>query len=578
VKLGAGDTTYNDESSPEEQYDSAGDVDEDIIMEEGDGLVHVHRCKHLKRGKEEVDIPVGVARLHSVKLPSLQMMPIYWSPVHDIASVIRGTWFYSDSMYPVEPAVANQLEMGYRELRPWSRTWKDELSSALSIGPEAEEKVVHKLWPTGDDENTSAAWKTGMAAPPQNSFCAAKCFNGEVAAEGTIEVVAPGEKHKDGNAIVRRYPNSHVVYKDATQAYILKPSLAPSSYYGRRPVAKIMRGLTVGIHVVRGFDWQKWDKIHPSTRSALAARVEKNAPASEVETAKKNLCAACEAKETHLSVSDLVLVIHGIGQKLSERVESFHFTHAINAFRRSVNVELENKQVQSVLQDNLGGIMVLPINWRANLSLEEGGSKGDNSDISDGSDFTLKDITPKTIPTVRNLLSDVLLDVPFYMSHHKPKMIEAVVYEANRVYGLWCQNNPKFHEEGRVHIIAHSLGSAMALDILTQQPTIPPHIDLKHKSRKINTKHFDFDTKNLFFAGSPAGFFLLLHRGKLVPRRGRHKPGAEGSDDETLTGEIGQFGCLAVDNLYNIMVNLLPYRLVHKANSCSTNMIQFRID
>lgn len=69
------------------------------------------------------DIPVGISRLHIVKLPKLLMSPIYWSPVHDVAAVTRGTWFYKDTMLPVEPPVANQLEIGYRELRPWSQTW-----------------------------------------------------------------------------------------------------------------------------------------------------------------------------------------------------------------------------------------------------------------------------------------------------------------------------------------------------------------------------------------------------------------------------------------------------------------------
>jgi hypothetical protein len=41
-----------------------------------------------------VDVPVGVARLHTVSLPTLQMRPIYWSPVNDMAVVLRATWFY----------------------------------------------------------------------------------------------------------------------------------------------------------------------------------------------------------------------------------------------------------------------------------------------------------------------------------------------------------------------------------------------------------------------------------------------------------------------------------------------------
>ena len=154
---------------------------------------------------------------------------------------------------------------------------------------------------------------------------------------------------------------------------------------------------------------------------------------------------------------------------------------------------------------------------------------------------------------MRNLISDVMLDIPYYLSHHKQKMIEAVTKEANRVYRLWCQNNPDFCETGRVHLIAHSLGSVMALDILSKQPTsLPEHLDLNGDS--VHNDMFEFDTKNLFFCGSPAGFFLLLNRANLLPRKGRNKQGAEGEDlGHGIAGETGMFGCLAVDNVYNIM-------------------------
>lgn len=44
--------------------------------------------------EENKDVVVGLARLHKVSLHTLQMEPIYWSPVNDIAIVTRGTWFY----------------------------------------------------------------------------------------------------------------------------------------------------------------------------------------------------------------------------------------------------------------------------------------------------------------------------------------------------------------------------------------------------------------------------------------------------------------------------------------------------
>lgn len=180
--------------------------------------------------------------------------------------------------------------------------------------------------------------------------------------------------------------------------------------------------------------------------------------------------------------------------------------------------------------------------------------------------FTLKDITAESIPAVRNLISDVMLDIPYYLSHHKKTMIEAVTKEANRVYRLWCKNNPWFEEIGRVHLIAHSLGSVMALDILSNQPTKLP--DQTHlRSGKPHTDMFEFDTKNLFFCGSPAGLFLLLHRAPLLPRKGRDKPETDGEDIAgEVAGDAGTYGCLAVDNLYNIMHYNDP--IAYRVNAC----------
>jgi hypothetical protein len=106
------------------------------------------------------------------------MQPIYWSPVNDVATVTRGTWFYKDSMCPVEPAVANQLEMGYRELRPWSQTWNDELNSAMEVGAAGEEKIAHRLWP--DENKISGSHKKNEHPISADPYCAARCFHGEV--------------------------------------------------------------------------------------------------------------------------------------------------------------------------------------------------------------------------------------------------------------------------------------------------------------------------------------------------------------------------------------------------------------
>lgn len=387
-------------------------------------------------------------------------------------------------------------------------------------------------------------------------FCAARCFHGEAAAQGFIEPALDGQSAAK-EPPSRPFANYHVVYKDSAHAFLLKPSLKPSAYYGRRPVQKITKGITVGVPVTRGFDQEAWGRLHdkaqaPSKPGASAAQ-------ESHESSGSGVCRACKAEKDRGQVTDLVLVAHGIGQKFAERVESFHFTHAINGFRRAVNMEMANPVVQRVLREDQNGLMILPLNWRMGLSFEDGGPLREE-DVSEYAPevFALEDIEPDTIPAIRSMISDVMFDIPFYMSHHKSKMINALVSEANRVYRLWCRNNPGFADKGRVHLIAHSLGTAMALDVLSRQPTCVPPLDVSNPEPE--TRHFEFDTKNLFLVGSPAGFFLLLERGALMPRRGRRKPGADPGDvaAQNITANAGTFGCLAVDNIYNVLAKEDP--------------------
>ncbi|KAL9009555.1 MAG: hypothetical protein Q9173_005425 [Seirophora scorigena] len=546
----------------------------------------VGRDRHLRRGHKkgiQATVTVGISRLHMVEIPDLKMGPIYWDPVHDISSVVRGTWFYKETMLPVPTDVANQLEEGYEYMKPWGQTYVDELNSCLEIGAEAESKLVHRLWPdvdTAKDDSrpTTARSKASLMATASTRLDHDhKARKNAIQQAGKPENMAAGRLEDPKDGIEKKYARCSVIYVNAKDAQILRPNQLPSAARGRKPLGPIRKGRAIGDPVVRGFDYKVWEKLHPPPKRRVAAEPAK----ASTETAKATVpyapsdsqerrksCVACMSADDRSKPTDLVLVIHGIGQKLSERVESFHFTHSINAFRRQINVELESQSVQPWLRQDLGGIMVLPINWRSTLKFEEGGPRP-NPNQKDGSssknEYTLKDITADSIPAVRNLISDVMLDIPYYLSHHKPRMIEAVIREANRVYRLWCKNNPGFEEHGRVHLIAHSLGSVMALDILSQQPTHLPKIGLT--SSRPRNDIFEFDTKSLFFCGSPAGFFLLLNKAPLLPRRGRAKPEAEGEDTNPgVAGEAGTYGCLAVDNLYNIMHYNDP--VAYRLNAC----------
>ena len=156
-------------------------------------------------------------------------------------------------MLPIDTAVANQLEAGYRELKPHTQTWRDEIQCAVEVGPDGEEKVSHPLWPQVTKRESKAKITSDEPSISSNPFCAARCFRGEAAAEGSLSLSA-NEDDSSQESSPRKYEQYHVIYKDERNAFLLKPSLKPSAYYGRRPLAKIVKGITIGIPVVRGFD------------------------------------------------------------------------------------------------------------------------------------------------------------------------------------------------------------------------------------------------------------------------------------------------------------------------------------
>ncbi|KAI9650879.1 hypothetical protein NHQ30_000914 [Ciborinia camelliae] len=546
----------NDESSNDTRKSHERDTTEDMEIE------GCKAYKHKEHSKCQVEVPVGTCRLHLVTLPGLMLKPIYWSSLYDKYSCIYATWFYKDTMCPVEPSVANQLEKGYRENECWTQTWDDQLCSAIEVGPEGEEKIAHRLWPK-EPESKASKYDASEHILSTDPYCAARCFYGEAAAEGKVE--DSDAKPTAANSISKKYPNSEVIYKNCEEAFILKPSLCPSAYYGRRPLTKIRNGACVGIAVVRGFNWKAWYKLQtPKKLTTVMKAQSKTAKYNNTDYNKLNACPACKVQDECEKVSDLCLVIHGIGQKLSERMESFNFTYAINSFRCEMKRELMNDDVKKVLREDFSGCMVLPVNWRANLSFEDGGPQKPGDKDRTGCDYSLDDITQENIPKVRQLISDVMLDIPYYMSGHKQKMIAALTAEANRIYRLWCKNNPGFHKDGRVHVLSHSLGSAMALEVLSKQHNSVP----AELSWRPNTKCFDFQTTNCFLAGSPCAFFLLLENKCLVPRKGIQKPGCECENGSTKDGfgDAGTFGCLAVDNLYNIMHCNDP--IAYRLNAC----------
>lgn len=171
---------------------------------------------------------------------------------------------------------------------------------------------------------------------------------------------------------------------------------------------------------------------------------------------------------------DLVLVWHGIGQKIAEEWKSLDFTLAVTNLRN-----LTRKRAGLAPPSDVGGkglseltkgrrVQMLPVMWRATLEdFEPTARDGDaHPDEHLDNNFTIDDIFSDTMPIIKQLISGVLFDIPLYLSHHREEIMSRVVRENNRIVRLFLQRNPRFFDNGgRISLIAHSLGAALATDV-----------------------------------------------------------------------------------------------------------------
>lgn len=235
-----------------------------------------------------------------------------------------------------------------------------------------------------------------------------------------------------------------------------------------------------------------------------------------------------------LPINNLIMVFHGVGQKLSDQYSRINFVYAIDKLRVEVEEANEAPDVNKHFPGGNGDsvrTLVLPVNWRSAFNNK---SKVDVSSI----------IVPNLGP-LRQSFSDAMLDIPLYMSENRrPDMLAAAASEANRLYSLVLAHHPTFAENGRTHLIGHSLGSLITADLLTHQPSYLDHESIKDAP-------FKFQTTNYFTTGSMLGVFMML--------KGEHLRSHQAFDAEfggagTSGKEVNRpFGCFAVDNLYNII-------------------------
>lgn len=153
-----------------------------------------------------------------------------------------------------------------------------------------------------------------------------------------------------------------------------------------------------------------------------------------------------EEENEERTIDHLVLVIHGVGQKLGDRMEAINFIHDVNVMRRTIKdtaatfnppapgtstptsgTESNGRDTPTrrrgstasknpYLMPSGSGVQVLPVEWRRQIVF--GMASDDDEDLqrdlstpeAEEGCPTMDDIMLDGVPTIRMLVSDVLMD------------------------------------------------------------------------------------------------------------------------------------------------------------------------
>lgn len=501
-------------------------------------------------------VHVSQDNLFSADVKNWSLYPVFWKGSR--IGILRATWFYSatnlSKFYPVDPLLAHHLEEAYTTIKPYDSSYEDELRSALEFGPEAEAKLKHSMSDVGVDvifqgQASARIYARNLPARLSKSFLTSFLRDKGHSSGGTLV-------YRGYDAVLahsQSLPSATSTQKSPSKAKSEVDKLASKAADIKEQASlKLQKDLKAD----SGEPGQSAKESDTPKSSALGSlfafknRFTSSSKSGVESTEKGDSNTTAEAMDEDKSTEDgsepelaeLVLVIHGIGQKLAVTYDSFNIVHAINQLRKQCNKKVRDPAISQLAGNKR--LQFIPLQWRSSLQFDEMEEK-ENQDSTFDNTFTLEDVQVQgSIPFVRTLVSGVGMDLAFYLSHHRDKMTSTVVRDANRIYRLFCKRNPDF--QGKVSIIAHSLGTALATDILSNQPTHVP----KDPSPPDFDKHFVFDVSSLFFLGSPVAYMFFLNRGQLIPRKGRER--TKDATPDVALDKAGRYGCMAIDNLYNV--------------------------
>ncbi|KAI1609907.1 phospholipase A1 [Exophiala viscosa] len=512
-------------------------------------------------------VPVNEDYLFDVHIEKRELQPAYWlGPVYEIR---RGSWFYTDGM-PCDENLSNQLEEGYLKLTPWRRlglttprTTPRSSSQPRSRPPsqviDGAPQSSGKDFASQDDNqppfsntyrlfgahmNTTVTYQDGTAV----AYLTMDDFLSRMSTTVYGKFVGYG-----GTKVVRGWTETKIADPKPVEVKSDGKAAEAASTKEKRRSAKVS---PERLGEAGGQDKTEQQPAKPRRTmlerqiSSLAGMPEaENAEDLAEETAREEAKEMEDAREKDgedqaRQIDHLVLVTHGIGQRLGLRLDSINFVHDVNTLRKTMKAVYATAPDLQALSGDAKNcrVQVLPVCWRHLLdfpkqSLKQNRKEYDLGDADDGFDEeypSLQDITVEGVPAVRNLITDLAMDVLLYQSAYREHIATIVQKECNRVHQLFKERTGF---SGKVTFCGHSLGSAILFDILCRQEestarTRPRRVSSRtsRDNKVVEQKdlRLDFDVEHFFCLGSPIAMFQML-KGRTIAGRQALGAGTFGS-------------------------------------------------
>ncbi|KAI9816675.1 MAG: hypothetical protein M1826_001749 [Phylliscum demangeonii] len=543
-------------------------------------------------------IPVNEDYLFDVNIQERELAPVYWlGPVYDVQG---------STLRPCEENLASQLEEGYLNATPFrvasqarSASQPRPSSSRDSREAQNDRKLsgVISQYPSDDldiqvksDEREARSTSEDASKSPrqlQTHRLLGKYMNSMVTYQdaktawiltddflsrmsSTVYERFLGGGYLGGAKVVRGYtnPNEPKKSKDAkvdgdkktdasvttsTEARPASSSAGKPDDSGSEPTPGLdskapeppkLAGVGPGLKARRQALERQMTNLVTSGKAEDPETQEEEARKREEEEIRDDY-RDDEGEDQGREIEHLILVTHGIGQRLGLRMESVNFIHDVNVLRKTLKGVYDSSPDLLALNHEIDKLpkncrlQVLPVCWRHLLDFpkhrarptKQDGKPADLGPLEDVNRYpSLEEITIEGVPAVRNLITDLALDILLYQSAYREHIARIVQRECNRIYGLFLDRNPTF--KGRVSLLGHSLGSAILFDLLCHQPDGPQQrtsagsrLDVKapktDRSKQTTTNtgldlHFDVDC--FFCIGSPIGLFQMLKGRKIAAR------------------------------------------------------------